>query len=134
MSMLISHQNLPMLLGVCLNEEPFLLITKFIGIGNKSVSIEEFVKKPGTFTVPKNAIQIMEHLVSQILQGNTAIHHSGFLHNHLNTNNVLVERQGNHFSAVIIDFGKACSLHKGIYYKLKSVLVQRNHTFIAIST
>ena len=105
--MLISHQNLPMLLGVCLNEEPFLLITKFIGIGNKSVSIEEFVKKRGTFTVPKNAIQIMEHLVSQILQGNTAIHHSGFLHNHLNTNNVLVEGQGNHFSAVIIDFGKA---------------------------
>ena len=69
----------------------------------------------------------MEHLVSQILQGLKAIHHSGFLHNDQKTNNVLVEGQGNHFSAVIIDFGKACSLQKGIYYKLKSAGAKKSH-------
>ena len=39
----------------------------------------------------------------------------------------MVELKGLHYNAVIIDFGKACSLHKGIFYKLPNKMEKQKH-------
>ena len=39
----------------------------------------------------------------------------------------MVEVRGLHYNAVIIDFGKACRLHKGLLYKLPNKIEKQNH-------
>ena len=126
MSMLFLHRNRPMLLGVCIDKEPNLLMTKFIGLGDRSVDIEDFIKRD--LSLIEKPIPTMVSLVVQVLQGLESIHHSGFLHNDLKPNNVLAEKRAhNSYTAVVIDFGKACSLHRGVLYKLKDKSARESH-------
>ena len=62
-----------------------------------------------------------------MMKGLHAIHLSGFIRNDIKPNNVMVELKRLHYNAVSIDFGKACSLHKGIFYKLPNKMEKHKH-------
>ena len=55
------------------------------------------------------------------------IHHSGYIHNDIKPNNILVEAKADHLNAVIIDYGKSSVHHKGIFYKLRNETEKQNH-------
>ena len=95
------HLNLPIVLGVCTKETPYLMISQFYGKGNKSFSLRRAVERQ---------IIEFEQLVSvfkQIVHGLQYIHETGWLHNDLKENNVLMHVMANEWKPVIIDYGKS---------------------------
>ena len=55
-----------------------------------------------------------DHLFLTMIEGLHAIHLSGFIHNDMKPNNVMVDVRGLHYNVVVIDFRKACPLHMNI--------------------
>ena len=70
-----------------------------------------------------------DHLLLTMIEGLHAIHLSGFIHNDMKPDNVMVDVRGLHYNAVVIDFRKACPLHKGIilFYKLPNKMEKQKH-------
>ena len=120
---LTPHPSLPLLLGVCMEPEP-ILVTKFIGFNQEALTLDNLTRK-----MPEKCTEMCspDHLILTMLQGLHAVHHSGYIHNDIKPNNILVEVKGDHLNAVIIDYGKSCVHHKGIFYKLQNETDKQNH-------
>ena len=121
---IIPHSSLPLLFGVCMEPDP-ILVTQFIGFNQQSLTLHSFSKKLTSMNWSETCS--LEHLILTMLEGVHSMHLSGFIHYDIKPNNVMVEVKGLHYNAVIIDFGKACPLHKGLLYKLPNKIEKQNH-------
>ena len=100
------HPCLPLVLGICTKQQPFCLVLKFHGIGEESLTLHKAAKhklmnKAETNTVFQEICKALEY-----------IHSKGYLHNDLKAYNVVLERQGDSFHPIIIDFGKSRAIEK----------------------
>ncbi|XP_035679991.1 uncharacterized protein LOC118418253 [Branchiostoma floridae] len=109
---MFTHKSLPALVGVAMDRPPFLLITSFHGCNETSVTLLEALYKGLSFV---NLMQ-WKDLFCQVAAGLNHIHKCGFLHCDLKLNNVCVEKTDASYTAIIIDFGKSCEMHKSYGY------------------
>lgn len=123
---LTPHSSLPLLFGVCIEPDP-IIITQFIGCDQESITLDNFFRKPHGTSMKCLDNCSPEHIILAMFEGLQAIHLSGFIHNDIKPNNVLIQMKGLHYNAVIIDFGKSCPLHKGTFYKLPNKMEKQNH-------
>ena len=97
---LAPHSSLPLLFGVYREPDPTcILITQFISLNQESATLDNL---------------ITSRLVSVKWSESCSPDHLfllGFIHNDMKPNNVMVEKRGLHYNAVIIDFAKACPQH-----------------------
>lgn len=110
------HPNLPFLFGVCTKMEPFCLLLQFHGIGGKSTTLHEALKKR---LLKKNSTARVFYEIAETLK---YMHNNSFLHNDLKTNNVLMH-QGNsgELHPILIDFGKSRAIAKAKGYRRSDV-------------
>ena len=121
---LIPHSSFPLFLGVCMEPNP-ILITQFLGISKESVTLDDFSRRLKPVKWLESCSP--DHLFLTMIEGLHAIYLSGFIHNGMKPDNVMVDVRGLHYNAVVIDFGKACPLHKGIFYKLPNKMEKQKH-------
>ena len=100
-SYLGDHRGLPLLFGVVTKSTPFCLVTQFHGDKTQSLTLYKAMKrlkldKPHWLCILRGAIEALSH-----------DHSKDILHNDLKSNNILLEKRGEDFNPVIIDFGKA---------------------------
>ena len=122
------HPNLPYVLGVCLKEKPYLMITQFYGKGNKSFPVNKAIYRQ--IIEFDNMGKVFKQIVDAILY----VHESGWLHNDIKENNVLMHRTSMEWKPIIIDFGKSRPRSNPKRYDLSDVqkaLYKRKHSWIA---
>ena len=100
------HEGLPFLLGICVEKEPYSLVTQFHGSGEESLTLHKAIKSKVLNKV------IISETFTRISTTLEYIHSKGYLHNDLKSNNVLLERRNDCFRPVIIDFGKSKPIEK----------------------
>ncbi|XP_066292391.1 tyrosine-protein kinase STK-like [Branchiostoma lanceolatum] len=110
---MFTHKSLPALVGVAMDRPPFLLITSFHGCNASSVTLLEALYKGLSYV---NPVQ-WKDLFCQVATGLNHVHKCGFLHCDLKLNNVCVEKPDGSYTAIIIDFGKSCEMHKPYGYR-----------------
>lgn len=121
----------PHCFGVCLGLHA--IIMSYINIDGKPVSLFSLLYiKPRNIQLSKE--QCIDMLIS-LCKGLQHVHASGFLHNDLKLDNIVV---GNSLSGklkpYIIDFGKACPIAKGKKYSLSEediVMYKKEHPQVA---
>ena len=104
---ILSHPNIPQLLGVQITCRPYSLIMEFIGQDAKSSTVHQMIEE----TSAKSSSLLVHEWVSvcvDITEAVDHIHSKGYLHCYLKTNNVLVFNK----RGIVIDFGKACPISK----------------------
>ena len=122
------HANLPYVLGVCLKEKPYLMITQFYGKVNKSFPLNK--------AVYRGIIEFDDvgKVFKQIVDAIHFVHESGWLHNDIKENNVLMHRASKKWKPIVIDFGKCRLSSNPKRYDLSDVqkaLYRRKHSWIA---
>lgn len=113
----LSHPNLPHLVGVSLTCKPLRMVTLFYGIDGKCITFQHAFRDP-SFSI--NAEEWIG-LCCDIADALCYLHSRKILHNDLKGNNALITdtlRSVSGYSAILIDLGKSCSIHKGRKYKL----------------
>ena len=95
------HRGLPLLFGVITKSPPLRLITQFHGEKNSCTTLHKAFKK---LKLDKPSWQGILVNISEALGH---IHKAGVLHNDLKSNNVVLEKRGEQWNPVVIDFGKA---------------------------
>ena len=95
------HRGLPLLFGVITKSPPLRLITQFHGEKNSCTTLHKAMKK---LKLDKPSWQ---GIVINISEALGHIHKAGVLHNDLKSNNVVMEKRGEQWNPVVIDFGKA---------------------------
>ena len=104
---ILTHPNIPQLLGVQIECKPYALIMEFIGDGMKSSTVHQLLQESNA----KSSPLLMPEWVSvcvDIVEAVDHVHSKGYLHCDLKTNNVLVLRK----RGFVIDFGKVCHATK----------------------
>jgi tRNA A-37 threonylcarbamoyl transferase component Bud32 len=100
------HEGLLFLLGICREKEPYSLVTQFHGSREESLTLHNTIQS-------KKLNKIMtSETFTRISTTLEYIHSKGYLHNDLESNNVLLERRNDCFRPVIIDFGKSKQIAK----------------------
>ncbi|XP_028393198.1 probable CTD kinase subunit alpha homolog [Dendronephthya gigantea] len=113
----LRHPNLPLLLGVCFQKSPFLIITTY-----HSVETEDALLSTTMCTALSENIvssDLRPHWLAILHDLSMAIcyiHEKNIIHNDIKTNNVVIEKHGKCFTAVLIDFGKATAANNGKSY------------------
>ena len=105
------HPNLPLLFGACTTIEPFCLVLQFHGIGGKSTTLHEAVKKR---LLKRNSTARIFYEIVETLK---YMHDQGFLHNDLKSNNVLIQQRSGELHPVLIDFGKSRAIAEAKGYR-----------------
>lgn len=108
----LSHANIPIILGVQLDEKPFSIIMEFLGREKVSHTIHQLLNENQRLISQIQWIKICYN-VDDALQH---LHKNGFLHCDLKNNNIVVNAtqitaENNsitEYSGYLIDFGKAC--------------------------
>ena len=96
------HRNLPLLFDAVTKAEKLNLVTQFHGEKGQGVTLSTTIKKK------KLEKPLWLGIVKGICEGIRHVHTREILHNHLKSNNVVLEKQNEvHWNLVIIDFGKA---------------------------
>ena len=98
---ILTHPNIPQLLGVQVACKPYSLIMEFIGEDNKSSTVHQLLQESS----PQGSPLLIGEWISvcvDIVTAVTHMHSKGYLH--LKTNNVLVWKK----TGFVIDFGKVC--------------------------
>ncbi len=123
----LSHQNLPYLFGICTESTPFYLVSWFCGIDGQSFTVCDALGRETSHSLPW--FQLMEES-SIALQ---YMHDSGYLHNDVKSDNLLLTKQPSTSSSddnvhvVLNDLGKATNIKKGQLYKLTPEEMQKYH-------
>ncbi|KAJ7377136.1 hypothetical protein OS493_030731 [Desmophyllum pertusum] len=122
------HPNLPFILGVCLKEKPYLMITQFYGRGKKSYSLSR--------AISREIIKFHElsNVFKQIVDALQNVHETGWLHNDIKENNVLMHNTSLEWKPVVIDFGKSRPQTNPKKYKLtdnQKAVYKVKHPWIA---
>lgn len=100
---ILTHPNIPQLLGVQVACKPYSLIMEFIGEDNKSSTVHQLLQESS----PQGSPLLIGEWISvcvDIVKAVTHMHSKGYLHCDLKTNNVLVWKK----TGFVIDFGKVC--------------------------
>ena len=100
---ILTHPNIPQLLGVQVACKPYSLIMEFIGEDNKSSTVHQLLQESS----PQGSPLLIGEWISvcvDIVKAVTRMHSKGYLHCDLKTNNVLVWKK----TGFVIDFGKVC--------------------------
>lgn len=121
-----THINLPYLFGVCLGTHPSI-VTSFHGFGNTAVTIHSALYSKSEEVQGIVASVSWMDILQQMCAGLEHLHcYHSVIHNDLKCDNVVLASTSQAcVKAVIIDFGKACSLTEGKKYTLN--YKQREH-------
>lgn len=117
------HADLPYLFGVCVGDNPALIIS-FHDIDNKCVTLHDAVscKSNKTKSLLDNGRSWL-NILKQIITGLNYIHTKyQVIHNDIKSDNICLASSftiAMCVQAVIIDFGKACNITNGKSYKLR---------------
>ena len=121
----------PHCFGVCL--DLYAVIMLYICVGGQPISL--FSLLYDNHSAISLASEQCTNMLVSLCKGVQYIHTSGFLHNDLKLDNVVI---GNSFTGklkpYIIDFGKACSLAKGKTYSLsdtEKAMYRKEHPQVA---
>ena len=127
-----SGDSTPHCFGVCLSLHA--IIMTYINLNNNPVSLFSLLYEKHYLSLPFSTQQCKDMLVS-LCKGLQYIHSSGFLHNDIKLDNIVV---GNSITGkikpYIIDFGKACHIREGRKYSLSDAdinMYKREHPHIA---
>ena len=88
---------------------------QFHGKKGRALTLHDAVKEPPT-NARNDWIDIRSDTVCAVVE----VHRSGYLHNDIKANNILVE-EADRYSAVLIDFGKSRKISAPKIYKLTEV-------------
>ena len=109
----LSHNNLPMLFGMCHISRPYKIVMQFYGFhlpdGLVSLTVRQELVAHNSehITTAKDWILLSIHL----LRAMTYIHECvGILHNNVKTNNMVITGSKNDPSLILIDFGSASKI------------------------
>ena len=122
---LIPHSSLPLLFGICMEEDP-ILVTQFIGFNEKeSLTLDNFSKR--LMSIKWGESCSPEHFfLTFYLRASMQFTCQVLFIMIMKPNNVMVQHKGLHYNAVIVDFGKACPVNKGVFYKLPNLFASHN--------
>ena len=104
--------GIPLLLGVSTDRAPFYLVLRFHALRSESVTLF----KAASEKVIQH-VAMCANILKQICEILMFIHETGFLHNDLKSNNVVID--GSENKPVIIDSGKSCKIVKARLRKPK---------------
>lgn len=129
LSTLSSHRYIPHCFGVCLSE--LMLVTSLHTVNGKSIALDEALHSCAKVLKKKNVVKLLYQAATAL----SYIHNSGYLHNDVKGNNIILdETQPGDIQAYLIDFGKACLQTKGKRYYLSAeerTQHKANHPHIA---
>ena len=100
---LLSHSNIPIILGVQLKQKPFSIVMEFVGEGLSSKTVHEHLQEDTTLD-KRDWVKVSFNVADALAH----LHRKGFLHCDLKANNILISNQ----QGYLIDFGKACPIKK----------------------
>ena len=95
------HRSLPLLFGVVTKSKPLRLITQFHGEKGQCLTLSTAMKKK------KMDKPLWLGILKDISEGLHHVHTREILHNDLKANNIVLEKRGEGWNPIIIDFGKA---------------------------
>lgn len=103
----LTHQCIPQLLGVQIEQRPYSLVMEFLGNNMESITFHKLLLQSTQKQSPLSNKEWIS-VCTDITEAVQHIHIKGFLHCDLKTNNVLVSQE----RGFVIDFGKACRISK----------------------
>ena len=129
------HSNLPYLFGVCVGDNPALVVS-FHGIDNECVTLHDAIScKSHTIKTLLGNSSSWINILKQIATGLNYMHTKyQFIHNDIKSDNISPLTAATCLRAVIIDFGKACNIANGKLYKLSEIQKEqykKDHPHIA---
>ena len=107
-------ENLPSFVGVIIDAPPYCIVMDYCDFEGSSLSLWKLFK---TKRFPLQ-IQEVHKILYSITDALIIIHRSGYLHNDLKMDNVVLRGNRNCFVPVIIDFGKSTLISDGKLYNL----------------
>lgn len=117
-----SSDGIPKLVGVLLDEKPLSLVTSFHGmtsVTDMSTTVKYLLDHGVPSLNTDNWISVIRNIASVLKQ----IHLSGYIHNDLKSNNVIVN---DNFGVTLIDFGKSCLITKS---KLRNLSLEDRESY-----
>ena len=132
------HSNLPYLFGVCVGDNPALVVS-FHGIDNECVTLHDAIScKSHTIKTLLGNSSSWINILKQIATGLNYMHTKyQFIHNDIKSDNICLASPltaATCLRAVIIDFGKACNIANEKLYKLSEIQKEqykKDHPHIA---
>ena len=114
----LCHPYLPLLIGICVKQQPFCIVMQFHGFkGLEASTIADQLMKRNHFT--------SHSWLTQLLEAINYLHEEAkILHNDIKCNNILVAQSfsaSENYQIVLIDFGKATSISESKRYHLNSI-------------
>jgi serine/threonine protein kinase len=113
----LRHPNIPLLVGVCFDQYPYLIVTTYHSIENGFTS--QSTTLFNALDLNTVGCDLRPHWLGILHDLSTAVsyvHGQNIIHNDIKSNNAVVEKQGENYSAVLIDFGKATAVNDGKIY------------------
>lgn len=102
------HPGLPLLFGICSVNAPYRLIIQFHGEKNCNAS---FTISSGLSKRSISEISVWRDIVRKVAEALRHVHNTGFLHNDLKGNNVVLDNREGNYNPVLIDFGKSLPMN-----------------------
>lgn len=117
------HRSLPYLFGITPpSKDPPLLVMKFHGEIGRPLTLHEVIHEGSPAIGRQNWKAVLADIVSAV----STVHKSGYLHNDIKSNNILLEKtDDDQYKAVLIDFGKSRTISAPKKYNLDAN--QRDH-------
>ena len=94
------HRGLPLLFGVVTKSLPSQLITQFHGESGSCTTLHKEIRRMKLEKISWN--EILKRIITPL----NHVHAAGVIHNEIKSNNVVLEKRGEEWNPVIIDFGK----------------------------
>ena len=95
------HEGLPLLFGVCVDMEPFCLVTQFYGLGDESLTLHKAIKSK--ILDKRQTAQIFLSLLRTL----EYIHSKGYLHNDLKSKMLYLNKGEVVFAQLLLILGRA---------------------------
>lgn len=92
------HPNIPTILGVQIEEQPYGIIMEYLGKANTAFTVHDLLHETNSLE-KKDWVKISYNVADAL----NHVHKKGFLHCDLKSNNVIVFKK----EGFLIDFGKA---------------------------
>lgn len=105
---------IPMLIGICVDEQPYKLVMQFYGIEDKSITLHSLLINISMSLSEEQWYSVL----AIIVEGIHHVHMSGYLHNDIKTDNVVLYKTNDSYCPVLIDFGKSCKRNAGKIIKI----------------